>query len=39
VAKEGLAYSRLVHRQANLMLTLGNTLGFTPRGRRALGIE
>ena len=39
VAKEGLAYSRLAHRKANLVLTLGRTLGFSPAGRRALGVE
>lgn len=38
-AKEGMALSRVVARQAQLLITLAHALGFTPAARRSLGIS
>ena len=38
-SEQGKLCSRTVMRQANLMITTGRQLGFSPAGRQALGIE
>jgi len=39
VAKEGVIYSRLVHRNANLVMQMANALGFSPAARARLRLE
>jgi hypothetical protein len=38
ISKEGLLYNRLTHRYASLMIKAGHALGFSPAGRRAIGV-
>jgi hypothetical protein len=39
VCKEGLLYSRLWHRYVSRAIEAADRLGFSPRGRRQLGID